>query len=354
MYAAGTAATHAFAVSIAGSASLLKADVAARHGDRLRPSFMRPQLITWKLTRPVGPDFRIKSLFARLSGLSLGLVKSEADVAALVAKAQAGPWHLHVFPAMVPENGFSEEEWKQLDARAARLRTLLTGSGVSLSGRTTPEPGDDVLDVILDVDDAGSLFVGMHRHAADSVSFAGAIPRAVLPAAAPSRAWLKLEQALAFASLSSGDALRGRVALELGSAPGGASLALVRRGVDVFGVDTGRMDPRLLEPSEAGAGRFVHLAMSAADMPLQLLPPKVDLLLSDLNLAPPVVLRMIGRLQERLHAKLLILTLKLNDRSMVQRIPQFMERLHAFAPQPVCAIQLPANRAEFCVIAGRL
>ena len=56
--------------------------------------------------------------------------------------------------------------------------------------------------------------------------------------------------------------------------------------------------------------------------------------------------------QSRVQARVLILTLKLNDRRIEQQIPRFMKQIEMFAPSPVRATQLPANRAEFCVVAG--
>ena len=58
----------------------------------------------------------------------------------------------------------------------------------------------------------------------------------------------------------------GRGAVELGSAPGGASFALLERGLHVHGVDPGAMDPRVLAYAGAHRQPFKHHAMPAAEV----------------------------------------------------------------------------------------
>ncbi|MBE7495767.1 MAG: hypothetical protein HS117_12535 [Verrucomicrobiaceae bacterium] len=70
-----------FATCRAGSEPSLKADVARWHEGRLTPAFMRPQLITWKVRgQPPDSGFVLDSPFARVSGLSLGLCASAAEL----------------------------------------------------------------------------------------------------------------------------------------------------------------------------------------------------------------------------------------------------------------------------------
>lgn len=346
--------SYAFAVCNAGSESLLKADVVARHGKLLRPAFMRPQLITWKCDRVLDSRFALGSFFARVSGLSLGSAKTGAELVTLVSPLGGAPVHLHVFPRVVPEDGLPPDEWAQLDAVREHLASALRDAGVHVHDPSDPQAGDLVLDVIVEPVPDAPMFAGVHVHGSESHRCPGGISRVTLPQDAPSRAWLKLEQALAWARLDDGGKLARKVALELGSAPGGASYALLQRGVSVFGVDTAAMDPGVIEFAGLNGARFVHLAMPAGEVPVALLPDEVDLLLSDLSLAPPVMLRYVERCQRHVQAKLLVLTLKLNDQAMVARIPKFLDTIRSFAPAPVRATQLPANRSELCVVAGRL
>lgn len=347
--------SYAFAVCNAGSEAVLKAEVTTRLAKLLRPAFMRPQLITWKSDRPLDGRFRLESIFARVSGLSVGHATSEEEVATLVAGTLGTkPLHLHVFPREVPENGLSPEEWARTDAASLRIAGHLRAAGVEVHDSGAPRPGERVLDVILDEDPKNGFFVGVHRHERENLTAVGGLPRITLAEDVPSRAWLKLEQALIFAGLDAGGALKGKVALELGCAPGGSTLALLHRGVSVFGVDAGQMDERVTRFEPPEGTRFVHYEMSADDLPAALLPQHVDILLSDINASPKAVLPILERYQERLKVPLMILTLKLNDRLTVTRIPEFLRRVRAFAPGPIRTMQLPANRSEFCVVAGRL
>jgi hypothetical protein len=82
------------------------------------------------------------------------------------------------------------------------------------------------------------------------------------------------------------------------------------------------------------------------------LPSTFDLLLCDINLAPPEVLPHIASLCQTCRVPRLILTLKLNHLSFEQRVDEFVGYIRSFAPGPVFVTQLAANRREVCVIAG--
>jgi 23S rRNA (cytidine2498-2'-O)-methyltransferase len=340
---------HVFAACNAGSEKLLKADVASIHPE-LRPAFMRPQLVTWK--SPAAMHRPPRSLFARVAGLSLGVFEDAGQVAAALEGFREDPMHLHVFSREVPSEGLTSGKWAQIDAWAAEFRQALTARGVPLHDARRPREGECVLDVMLDIGTDGKFLAGIHRHGEDTHPCPGGIPRVSLPADAPSRAWLKMEQALVFAGWEGAESLRGKVALELGSAPGGASLSLLQHGVTVFGVDAAEMDRRVLDFTSADGAHFVHFKMNAGQVPRSLLPGRVDLLACDLNAAPHVIIPIVERLQEQVRASLFLLTMKLNDEVTAARVPEFLRRLRRFAPAPVRPVQLAANRSEFCVVAG--
>jgi len=342
---------HLFAVCNAGSEKLLKADVAGTRKE-LHPAFMRPQLVTWKAPEPVSRP--VQSLFARVAGLSLGMFSDGAEMGEVLAPWKGMGLHLHVFPRETPEDGLTPEDWQAVDARTEELRASLLAQEADLHEARPPREGEWVLDVVLDVSPDGKFLAGVHRHTAETHPCAGALPRIHLPAEVPSRAWLKMEQALVYAGLGGPGSLRGSVALELGSAPGGASLSLLQHGASVLGVDAARMDRRVLEFESAEGAKFTHFKMNAGQVPRALLPARVDVLTCDLNAAPPVILPIVEKYQKALDASCLILTMKLGEAEMVKRIPEFMRRLRGFAPAPVRAVQLAANRSEFCVVAGVL
>lgn len=341
-----------FAVCRAGSERAMKAQVAGRAGRMLSPSFMRPQLITWKSSRLLDASFALDTVFARVSGISLGMFDTDDALAAKVAGSFPGlTVQLHVFPRVAPEDGVPEGVWRQVDARREALLAALEAAGVRVSGAPRPREGQFVVDVITG-EPGEKVFLGAHVHGPGRHPLAGALPRIALPADAPSRAFLKMEQALVWAGLDGPKALPGKTALELGCAPGGATLALLRRGMNVVGVDTADLDPRVVAEGEKRPGSLRHLRVAASDLLKEDLPRPVHVLVSDMNIAPPVMLRTIERVQSRVRARVLILTLKLNDRRIEQQIPRFMKQIEIFAPFPVRATQLAANRAEFCVVAG--
>lgn len=330
-----------FACCREGSEASLKADVLRRHGSLLTPAFMRPQLITWKARAPVDEGFDLGSPFARVSGLSLGPCKTEAEVVAKVAERSLAALNLQVFPRVVPED--AEIDWRPLDAVRDRVAAALEKAGVRLD-----DAAGHVLSLIMEEKPEAPLFAGLRKRQPGDPIPSGGLPQIRIPAHAPSRAWLKVEQALAWRGWDRID-LRGQTALDLGCAPGGASLALLDRGIKVTGVDTGDMDEAVLRHDSGG---FRHLRVPLARLDADKLPSNVSLLLCDINLGPPEVLPHLAGLCQSLRPPRMILTLKMNLTSYEQRLDEFVAFIHGFAPGPVILTQLAANRRELCVMAG--
>ncbi len=339
-----------FATCRAGSEALLKLEVAAHH-KKLKPAFMRPQLVSWKSDKPLGREFKLSSVFARTWGFSLGMFTTLDEVAKRATEFPGIKFHLHVFPRGAPEDGVLGAAWEKVDAKRVELEAALHAAGVSLHPPGRPKIGEWVLDVIVG-DDAEPLFLGAHQHSNETHSSPGGLPRLVLPEAAPSRAWLKLEQALAFAGFDKDGLLKNKVALELGCAPGGATYAMLNRGMRVIGVDPAEMAPCVTDFRGVPGASFTHMPVSVNAITRKDVPTWLDLLVSDMNLAPTIALRQVERIQSYVHAQALIITVKINDPAMERRIGDFIEHVRHFAPEPVRATQLPANRSEICIVAG--
>ena len=173
------------------------------------------------------------------------------------------------------------------------------------------ELGELVADVIVAPDEAAWL--GVHRHDATRPAYPGGALPVEVPADAPSRAYAKIEEAIAWAKLP---VEAGQIALEIGAAPGGAALALARRGLKVWGVDTGELAPNVLAHPNV-----VHVAKKVGALRWEELPERVDWLLVDVNLAPQVALHEVARLMPRLRTTLrgAVFTLKLNDWALRRR-----------------------------------
>jgi 23S rRNA (cytidine2498-2'-O)-methyltransferase len=331
-----------YAVCQLGAEAALKAEVARAH-PTLRFAYSRPGLITWKSPAGLAADARLDAVFARASGLSFGAV----DPLTAVPEAR----RLHVFERDLARPDEDPPGWVP-GRRAAAVRAQLLASGPNrFEADARARPGELCLDVIVAPDGDEPPWVGAHMHARGRSPWPGGLFPVEVPADAPSRAYRKLEEAIAWSGLP----LRaGEVAVEIGSAPGGASYALLRRGLEVVGVDPGDMAPSVLGFVGPAGNRFQHLRTTLAALRREALPPRVDWLLLDVNLAPQVALHALRRLVATLRRDLrgVILTLKLNDWGMADAVPDLVARVGAMGLGPARATQLPANRQEICVVAS--
>ncbi len=311
----------AFATCLPGLEPAVKREI-ARNRPELRFAYSRPGLVTYKAPGPVGPDDTPGTVFARVWGKSLGAAREPDDAAHQLG--YLGVTRVHVFA----RDGEADlAPWEH--AVGERLGAP-TGAA---------EIGDLVADVIIAPGEPAWL--GLHRHDATHLPHAGGAIPVDVPADAPSRAYAKIEEAIAWAALPV-DA--GQVALEIGAAPGGAALALARRGLDVWGVDTGD----LVEHP-----RIHHLRTKVGALRWEELPPRVDWLLVDVNLAPQVALHEVARLVPPLRASLrgAVITLKLNEWEFVDQLPALAERIGQLGFASVRMRHLPSNRREVCAIA---
>ena len=313
-------ADFAFATCLPGLEPALKLDV-ARARPELRFAYSRPGLVTFKSSRAIAPDDPIGSVFARVWGRSIGAAGDPAAAAAQLGSYAAR--RVHAF-ARDPDLLIDVLAWQALGP-----------GGVA-------DDGELVADIVVAPDEPAWL--GVHRHDSSRSSHPGGAIPVEVPADAPSRAFAKLEQAIAWARLPIEP---GQVAVEIGAAPGGAVLALARRGVTVYGVDTAALAPQVL-----ALPNVHHVAKKVGALQWEDLPERVDWLLVDVNLAPQVALHEIARLMPRLRSTLVgaVITLKLNDWRFVDELPGLVARIHEMGFADVRLRHLPSNRREICAI----
>lgn len=336
----------AFAVCQVGAEAAVKAEVAQQRPD-WRFAFSRPGLVTWKCAPLLTLAQRPQLVFARLTGASLGRADGPADVAAFASDVAARfgrPVRLSVFERDVAKPGDEPPGYVYgplAEALAQSVWPQLPGDARLPLG--PPAAGDIVLDVAVARDEP--WLVGVHEHARTDLPYPGARPPLRLPEEAPSRAWLKLEEGLLWSGLAMNP---GHVAVEIGSAPGGASFALLTRGLRVVGVDPGAMAESVLAHAA-----FMHLPLKLGDVRREQLPRRVDWLLMDVNLAPQVALHQVRRLVSTLRGTLrgALFTLKLNEWRMAADVPDLLLRVRNMGFSHVQAMQLPSNRQEICVAA---
>ncbi|MFM7136950.1 MAG: SAM-dependent methyltransferase, partial [Planctomycetota bacterium] len=202
-------------------------------------------------------------VFARTAVHSLGQVTG-ADPATLVSATiglagRGGFANVHVWPRAFEAGPRGAEA---VAAAAAARRILLGACGLSGDLDPVAGPGDRVLDVAIDA--ADRWWVGWHEAAGPSTRWPGGIyppGNEPLPEGAVSRAWLKLDEAIATFGIEWGPHAR---VVELGSAPGGACQRLLEAGLDVVGVD-----PALVDPTVAAQPRFTQWRMRAREVPLR-------------------------------------------------------------------------------------
>lgn len=291
-----------------GFEARLKAEAAA-HAPDLHPSFSRPGLVTFKATKPrQTPRFT----FARISGKFLA--KGNADAAEQAASEEGRGRTVHRF-------------------------SLVTGTGEGADAL----PGAEILDILALGPD--EFWWGIRTVDPWGWGCPGGTPGLVLPEPAPSRAWLKLEEMLLWSRWNPGSPT---VALELGSAPGGASWALLNRGVSVVGVDVAPMSPLCLDHPN-----YTHRALSIRDLRKKDLPDRIDVLFCDLGLKPVEAVPQIRHLCQIIPSiSRVYYTLKMGDGLTTADLDQWRDAFRKLGFK-VRSTHLPSNRMEILVAGVR-
>jgi 23S rRNA (cytidine2498-2'-O)-methyltransferase len=327
----------------------LKAEVAAR-APELRFAFARPGLTTFKILYDRAP-LRMPTAFARAWGRSLGRASDPAEVLTAIAAHGHGPVRLHVFERDI-DVPIDEHDPMQRGRRAAAVEAALRAHAPGqFLDDVCARLGDAVIDVIVP---HGSQpdepwLIGHQHHDDHHGPWPGGVTHVPPPAEAPSRAWCKIEEALRWADLAPRP---GQIAVEIGSAPGGASYAMLVRGLTVHGIDPGAMHERVSSFTGPSGNRFIHHHLPAAEVERKDLPRRYQWLMLDVNLAPMVALKYVERFVALAHGGLIgaVLTLKLNDDGVFVALPRLLERIGKLGSKRVRVTQLPSHRSEVVAI----
>jgi 23S rRNA (cytidine2498-2'-O)-methyltransferase len=384
-----------------GAERAVKGELARRWPD-FRFAFSRPGFLTFKL--PPGltlpPDFDLEAVFARSYGFSLGKVTggnldtlarrvwqlygnrpvqqihawerdraepgeygfepaiTPAAVAAYEAIRRAAPRGAGLQPNLLSAVGSDTHPKRQRGPRA--VPSLATGAGVDDAGDEggrTPalhgtglkpelwkaaQPGDWVLDCVLV--DPGQWWVGYHQARSLPSRWPGGMIPLEMPPEAVSRAWLKTEEALLWSQLP---VPRGARWVELGSSPGGASQALLARGLEVIGIDPAEMHPSVLADPH-----FRHIRRRVPQVPRRAF-RKIRWLAADMNVAPNYTLDAVEAIvtHPEVNIRGMLLTLKLLNWNLANDVPGYLERVRGWGYNFVRARQLQHNHREFCITA---
>ncbi len=305
-----------FTVLNKGSENFLKEEMRLKYPD-LKPSYSRKGFITFKNTGniKISEDIDLDIVFANAYGMCIGKYDKEGMIKYIEEKSDE---YKKIYRYYLDEEIAEKEKNEKIIEES--------------------EKGERILDVICVSEN--EYWLGAHIRKEYEFDLQRNI-KIIKPAEAPSRAYIKLEEAFIW----SGEKIKG-TALEIGAAPGGASYSLLCRGFKVFGVDTGRMSEICLENR-----KYQHINLPMQILEKKDLPDKVEILLCDVNLSPMDTIPHIKRILQMLpETKLFFYTMKLGNKTGVGDIDFYLNMLRNIGFQKVKAIQLPSNHSEIFVI----
>jgi 23S rRNA (cytidine2498-2'-O)-methyltransferase len=340
-----------FATCQIGAENALKAEL-ARGPAPLRVAYSRPGFLTFKLSAEHGwpEEFELGAAFARSHAFSLGKVSGESTeaMAAEVWRLAEGETfdRLHVWPRdrfAAGEHDYRPSLTPESQAAEAALVAAAPPGVLAHPPDSRPaKRGQRVLDCVLVGPD--EWWVGVHRASSFASRFPGGLLPLALPGRAVSRAYLKMEEGLRWSRLP---VKYDDTVAELGCAPGGACQALLRRGLNVIGVD-----PALVDPVVAEHPRFKQIRKRASEVRRREF-RGVRWLTADMNVAPEFTLDAVEAIvtHRLLGIRGLLLTLKLPDWKLADLVPDYLQRVRSWGYADVRARQLQNNRQEICVAA---
>jgi 23S rRNA (cytidine2498-2'-O)-methyltransferase len=205
--------------------------------------------------------------------------------------------------------------------------------------------GDRVVDCVLV--EPNEWWIGWHVASGPPSQWPGGVPRIRPKHEVISRAYFKINEALAWSRLP---IKAGDQCAEIGSAPGGSAQALLERKLLIMGIDPAEMDEAVLNHPN-----FSHVKKRASAVRRREF-RSIKWLFADSNIAPQSALDDLeGIVMHReVHVRGLIAMLKLSDWDAFESLPQFVERVRSWGFQDVSTRQLAFNRREICLAARRV
>lgn len=339
-----------------GAEVAVKADLGAQ-GWRL--AFSRPGFVTFKKDATAGEAVSLpRGTFARTSAWSLGSIATfdSAELsAAIVDQLREGGselpfsclhlWARDRLPA--GERGFEPGLEPLTEALSEDVGARLHRAGVIASPHANPilQESETALDVVMV--DAGKWMLGWHR--AESflpTRWPGGFPPLDFSRDIVSRAYFKAAEAF----LWSGLPIRpGDLAVEIGSAPGGACQRMLELGLRVLGVDPADMDPRVADhPS------FKHLRARGGDVKRAEY-AGAKWLLVDSNVRPDKTLVTVANIVSHRSVGIegMLLTMKIGRYDQADRIPGWCQTIRSWGFTKLSVRQLATGRCEVCIAASR-
>lgn len=247
-----------------------------------------------------------------------------------------------------------EEAERLIDASKIHHAKYFDRKMQGVAGGDSPEIGE-LIGTVVELGPS-EFWAGLHRHALFVSPDPAGDSGIEMPADSPSRAWLKLEEAVRFFDL---EFTPRDIVVELGCAPGGVVLALLNRGVSVIGVDPAKMADVVLRSAIADRQKapkdrpwFYHCRKPAALASKRDLGKDVTWFMSDMNQAPDVVLKECARFCAMAPSiRGVLITLKLTEITQVVDKAQWFASLRGMGFKTVRLQQLSVHHKEFALLA---
>ena len=319
-----------FALTNPGTEKALKLEVETM-GLGWRLSYQRRGFVTFKGDAPFSPaSLEVEIACARRLCLSLGKSATREKAVARLGEV-----------AVVHHAKFHDRKMQGVNEATPSARPM-EGEFIG----TVVELGE------------GEFWSGVHRHGKFLSPDPAGDSGIVMTERSPSRAWLKLEEAVRFFDLK----FTARdLVVELGCAPGGVVLALLDRGVPVIGVDPAKMADVVMESAIANREDvpvrgpwFHHCRKPAALASKRDLGQGVTWFMSDMNQSPEVVLKECARFCKMAPSiRGALMTLKLTDPAQVADKAAWFAALKEMGFRTIRLQQLAVHHKELALLAMR-
>lgn len=195
------------------------------------------------------------------------------------------------------------------------------------------------------VDSVDRWWFGWHIGSGPTCQWSGGYYPGLMPDHGISRAWLKLDEAIARFGIQFHS---GERVCELGAAPGGACQRLLEANLTVIGVDPATMNPQLLEHEH-----FTHWKKRARDIRIREF-ADFDWILTDMNIDPANTIASLERILSSRPQKPrgIIATLKLSEIAHADKLDQWCASCASWGYQARVQ-QLSTGGQEICLVAQK-
>lgn len=290
-----------------GNESFIKAEILKKYPGKLNFSYSKPGIVTYKVMQTGLTPADLRPIYARAWGESIGVIsKTEVD------------------------NTLSTFQDYSV------IELPLNPEDFDTKGKV--EESKAILKIQVDVD---KTFLGkFYRDSFNSP--AGRLFYNINVTDAPSRAYHKTKEAFLLLGINESPL----TCIEFGCAPGGGTKFLLDSGHIVYGVD----------PAEMNADVLAHEHFHFYKKPIQDIrrkdfPEKVDVLLSDVNLNPDVVLKQCHGIFKSNPPKLALITLKTPKPKYLDSLAKWKDFLFQMGYKNIDLVQLASHRKECLAIA---